>query len=198
MDRSDFGIICVGEAHGECIMSHRHEFDHANEGELVGSRGTAAASARAVLSQEALDLARDGQQNSPRQLEAPQKLIGATPGCLFADSGLSADKAAARNDVIRTYRYKDGTTITDHANGDSIKTGPEGSKVTTRKDGTMIFQDRDGKVNMVVAKDGTTTQIDHKKGTMTTEYPNGTVIIEEKNGTKTRLNRGFLRQGSAR
>jgi len=178
-------------------MSHRHELDHASEGDLVGTQPAAAA--RQALSQEALNLARGRQPNPSKSVEAPQN-GGATPSCLFADAGLSGDKrpeAAAKNDVIRTHRYADGTTITDYANGDSVKTSSEGSKVTTKKDGTMIFQDRDGKVNMVVARDGTIRQFDHKKGTTTTEYPDGTVIIDERNGTKTRLNRGFLRAGKA-
>jgi len=180
-------------------MAHRSEYHQPTDAHANRDRATAAAAASEAFSQEALDFAGTGQRNSPTRIEAPPGTLGATPSCLFADGGSDRKPEAApkpeapRNDVIRTLTYKDGTTISEHANGDSIKTSPEGSKVMTRKDGTMIFQDRGGKVNMVIAGDGSITQIDHKKGTTTIEYPDGRVIIEEKNGKMTRLNRGFLR-----
>ena len=183
-------------------MSQLHEIDQVRQGDRIGDKGAAAEAARETLSREAFDLATSRRQQVPNQLDAAPFTKGATPGCMLSYvADIPRDKKtepAAENKVIKTYRYSDGTTISDLANGDSVKTSPEGSKVTTKRDGTMTFQDRDGKVNMVIGKDGTTTQYDHKHGTKTTEYPDGRVIIEEKNGKKTTLNRGYLRTGKPR
>ena len=180
-------------------MSQLHEINHVSQGDRTGEQGDAAEIARETLSREAFDLATPLRHRAPKQLDATPGAAGSTPSCMLPEypepSRDSKSERAIENKAIKTYRYPDGTTITDYANGDSVKTQPEGNKVTTRRDGTMIFQDRHGKVNMVVGRDGTTSQYDHKRGTKTTEYPDGRVVIEEKNGTKTQLNRGHLSAG---
>ncbi|HEY9871112.1 MAG TPA: hypothetical protein V6D08_18240 [Candidatus Obscuribacterales bacterium] len=169
-------------------------FDGGHGGDGVGQ----------ALSREAMDLSIAKLQRNPDRRSSANEAKGGTPACILPQLELPSEKngkiaagkdanLAQQRQISRVFKYSDGTTITDYTNGDSVKVTPEGNKVTTRRDGTMISQDKDGRVSMIVERDGTTTMFDHKKGTKTTERPDGKVIIEGKDGTRTTIDRKSLK-----